>query len=176
MSADAFAAAIGKGAGMVRPRLSQALKAGLIFGLIEATTPLFGWALGRAASNWLQAWDHWIAFALLTGLGLHMIYHALQEPGVDEQMQSRRHGVLALALTGFATSIDAMAVGVGLAFTQVSILWVAAVIGLCTFSMVTLGVMLGRALGSLVGKRAEILGGVVLIGVGIGVVWEHLVR
>ena len=73
MSTDAFAAAIGKGVAMGRPRLSDALRTGLIFGVIEAITPVLGWLLGKAASVYVQAWDHWIAFALLLGLGLHMI-------------------------------------------------------------------------------------------------------
>ena len=79
-----------------------------------------------------------------------------------------------IALTGLATSIDAMAVGVGLAFVQVNILVVSAVIGLCTFAMVSIGIMAGRALGSLIGKWAEALGGLVLIAVGATILYEHL--
>ena len=95
------------------------------------------------------------------------------DPGdVDERPQS--HSFWVLALTGLATSIDALAVGVGLAFVDVSIGWVAAAIGLATFTMVTVGVMLGRALGGIAGRRAEILGGLLLIGIGAAIVFEHL--
>ena len=166
MSTDAFAAAIGKGAAMKRPQLSQALRAGLIFGVIEAITPVIGWLLGKGASRYIQAWDHWIAFVLLLGLGLHMIWNGLK-PEPDEPVdEAKHHGVLGLAVTGLSTSIDALAVGVGLAFVDTPIAVVAVVIGVCTFSMVTLGVMLGRVLGAMVGKRAELIGGIVLMGVG----------
>lgn len=174
MSTDAFAAAIGKGAAMTRPRLRQALRAGLIFGVIEAITPLIGWLLGKSASRYIQAWDHWIAFALLLALGLHMIRSGLK-PEPDEPLdEAKKHGFVGLAFTGLSTSIDALAVGAGLAFVDTPIVVVAAVIGLCTFSMVTLGVMLGRVLGAMVGKRTEIMGGVILIGVGVMIVYEHM--
>jgi putative Mn2+ efflux pump MntP len=166
MSTDAFAAAIGKGAAMKRPQLSQALRAGLIFGVIEAITPVIGWLLGKGASRYIQAWDQWIAFVLLLGLGLHMVWNGLK-PEPDEPVdEAKHHGLLGLALTGLSTSIDALAVGVGLAFVDTPIAVVAVVIGVCTFSMVTLGVMLGRVLGAMVGKRAELIGGIVLMGVG----------
>ncbi|HZX71751.1 MAG TPA: manganese efflux pump MntP family protein [Rhodanobacter sp.] len=174
MSTDAFAAAIGKGAAMAKPRLSQALRAGLIFGVIEAITPVLGWLLGKGASRYIQTWDHWVAFGLLLALGLHMIWNGLK-PEPDEPVdEAKKHGFVALALTGLSTSIDALAVGVGLAFVDIPIAVVAVVIGLCTFSMVTLGIMLGRVLGAMVGKRAEVLGGVILIGVGAVILYEHL--
>jgi len=172
MSTDAFAAAIGKGAAMRNPRWRDALRAGLVFGLIEATTPIVGWLLGSSASDLVEAWDHWIAFGLLAALGLHMIHKALRG-GTDDDATPQR-GLGALALAGLATSIDALAVGVGLAFVEVDILAVAAVIGLCTFVMVTAGVMAGRALGQVLGRRAEIAGGVILILVGAMIVYEHV--
>ena len=175
MSTDAFAAAIGKGAAMTRPRLPQALRAGVIFGVIEAITPVIGWLLGNAASRFLEAWDHWLAFALLVGLGLHMIHQAMQPVDDDAATAGDGHAsVFKLAIAGLATSIDAMAVGVGLAFADVHIAVVAIVIGLCTFTMVTLGIMLGRALGMVIGRRAEIAGGAILIIVGSVILYEHL--
>lgn len=173
MSTDAFAAAIGKGAAMRRPQLRDALRVGLVFGLIEAITPLLGWLLGRAASSYVASFDHWIAFGLLGTLGVHMIVAGLRS-GHGEEARNGRNGLLALATTGFATSIDAMAVGVSLAFLDVHIGVVATVIGLCTLAMVTLGIMLGRALGALVGKRAEIVGGLILAIVGCTILYEHL--
>ena len=179
MSTDAFAAAIGKGAAMRRPRLPDALRAGLIFGAIEAFTPLLGWLLGRAAARHVEAFDHWIAFALLGALGVHMIVAGLrpeQEEAAEQATEEsgKHQRFWTLAATGLATSIDAAAIGVSLAFLDVHIGVVALVIGLCTLVMVTLGVMLGRALGALVGKRAEIAGGVILILVGAGILYEHL--
>lgn len=175
MSTDAFAAAVGKGAAMARPRLPQALRAGLIFGVVEAITPVIGWLLGTAASRFIEAWDHWLAFGLLVALGLHMIRQAMQPADGDApEAGDANTSVLRLALAGLATSIDAMAVGVGLAFADVHIAVVAIVIGLCTFTMVTIGIMLGRALGVVIGKRAEIAGGVILIVVGSVILYEHL--
>ena len=174
MSTDAFAAAIGKGAAMSRPRLGQALRVGLIFGVIEAITPVIGWLLGKGASRYIVAWDHWIAFGLLLVLGLHMIWNGFK-PDPDEPVdEAKKHGFVGLAITGLSTSIDALAVGVGLAFVDTPIAVVAMIIGLCTFSMVTLGIMLGHVLGAVVGKRAEVIGGIILIGVGAVILYEHL--
>ena len=127
MSTDAFAAAVGKGAAMRTPRLRDALRAGLIFGVIEGLTPLLGWALGNAAAPYVRAWDHWIAFVLLVLLGLRMIRVGLRDDDAVTESPGHHHRFWALAATGLATSIDAMAVGVGLAFLDVNILVVAAV-------------------------------------------------
>ncbi|MDR6990753.1 manganese efflux pump MntP [Luteimonas sp. 3794] len=177
MSTDAFAAAIGKGAAMQRPRLPEALRAGAIFGVIEGVTPVIGWALGLAAAAYVTAWDHWIAFYLLGLLGTRMVIAGFRQDATadaDDDPRQRPHGFWNLAATGFATSVDAMAVGVGLAFLDVNIVLVAAVIGLCTFVMVTSGIMLGRVLGAIVGKRAEIIGGLILILIGSVILYEHL--
>ena len=174
MSTDAFAAAVVKGAALHRPEWREALRAGLIFGSIEATTPVVGWALGSLAAGYVEAWDHWIAFALLAGLGARMIWAGWQTTDAPAEARPTTHPFWMLALTGLATSIDAMAVGVGLAFLDVAILPVAAAIGLTTFVLVTAGVMLGRVLGTVVGKRAEIFGGIVLIGIGVAILVEHL--
>lgn len=174
MSADAFAAAIGKGTALHDPRWTEALRTGLIFGVIEAITPLVGWVLGHAAADYVNAWDHWIAFTLLGLLGLRMIVEAVRRRADVEQEKPARHGFWLLAATGFATSIDAMAVGASLAFVDVGILPVAAAIGFATFAMVTIGVMVGRILGHIAGRWAEALGGVVLIGIGATIVYEHL--
>ena len=176
MSTDAFAAAVGTGIALQRPRWREALRTGLIFGVIEAVTPVIGWALGRAASRYIAEWDHWIAFVLLCGLGVRMIIEGFKAPEVSVAPKPDRHPFWLLALTGFATSIDAMAVGVGLAFLDVDIVTVALTIGATTFLAVTAGVMLGRVLGSAAGKVAEILGGLVLVGIGSAILFEHLGR
>ncbi len=173
MSTDAFAAAVCKGAVLRRPRWTEALRTGVIFGVIEAITPLVGWALGHAAADYVKAWDHWIAFALLSILGLRMIAAALKGRDAEAEQPSR-HSFWLLAMTGFATSIDAMAVGVGLAFLDVRILPIAASIGFATFVMVTIGVMVGRLLGSIGGRWAEAVGGVVLIVIGSTSLLGHL--
>jgi len=174
MSTDAFAAAIAKGAALQRPSWREALRTGAIFGVIEAITPWVGWLIGSVAAKYASEWDHWIAFTLLAGLGARMVWIGLRSDDDDASERPQSHAFWVLALTGLATSIDALAVGVGLAFVDVHIGWVAAAIGLATFLMVTLGVMLGRALGVIAGKRAEMLGGLLLIGIGTAILFEHL--
>ncbi|UYU30479.1 manganese efflux pump MntP [Siccibacter colletis] len=172
MSMDAFAASIGKGATQRQPKFSDALRTGLIFGAIEALTPLVGWGLGTLANKVILDWNHWIAFILLVFLGARMVLEGLR--GNTDEEPCRRHSFWLLVTTAFATSLDAMAVGVGLAFLQVNILWTALAIGGATLIMSTLGIMIGRFIGPLLGKRAEILGGVVLIGIGCQILWSAI--
>ena len=173
MSMDAFAASIGKGATLHKPKFSEALRTGLIFGAIETLTPLVGWGLGMLASQFVLEWNHWIAFILLVFLGGRMIVEGFRGDSDEACEAPHRHGFWLLVTTAFATSLDAMAVGVGLAFLQVSIVTTALAIGCATFIMSTLGMMVGRFIGPLLGKRAEILGGIVLIGIGSEILWSH---
>ena len=173
MSMDAFAASIGKGASLHKPKFSEALRTGLIFGVIETITPLIGWCLGLLASQVVLEWNHWVAFILLVFLGIRMIYEGVRGNDDEEAPKLQRHGFWLLVTTAIATSLDAMAVGVGLAFLQVNIIETALAIGCATMIMSTLGMMLGRFIGPLLGKRAEILGGVVLIGIGCQILYGH---
>lgn len=173
MSMDAFAASIGKGATLHNPKFSEAVRTGLIFGAIETLTPLVGWGLGMLASQFILEWNHWIAFILLVFLGGRMIVEGFRGDSDEACEAPHRHGFWLLVTTAFATSLDAMAVGVGLAFLQVSIVTTALAIGCATFIMSTLGMMVGRFIGPLLGKRAEILGGIVLIGIGSEILWSH---
>ncbi|HHK9519923.1 TPA: manganese efflux pump MntP [Klebsiella pneumoniae] len=173
MSMDAFAASIGKGATLHKPKFSEAVRTGLIFGAIETLTPLVGWGLGMLASQFILEWNHWIAFILLVFLGGRMIVEGYRGDSDEACEAPHRHGFWLLVTTAFATSLDAMAVGVGLAFLQVSIVTTALAIGCATFIMSTLGMMVGRFIGPLLGKRAEILGGIVLIGIGSEILWSH---
>ncbi|HWM61880.1 MAG TPA: manganese efflux pump MntP family protein [Rhizomicrobium sp.] len=171
MSCDAFAAALGKGARLDRPGLGEALRTGLIFGGIEAITPVIGWVLGRGASRYIQAFDHWIAFGLLAVIGGKMIWDSLWRSGAEEKPQ--RHTFTALAVTAVGTSIDALAVGVTLALVGANIIVNALAIGAATFVMVTIGVMTGRYLGEKLGRYAEAAGGVILLVIGIKILLEH---
>ncbi len=176
MSTDAFAAAIGKGSRLRAPRLLNALKLGLLFGVIEGITPVIGWAIGSAGASYIEQIDHWVAFGLLLALGAHMIYASLNGDDDDEAEAEPqvKTSVVATALTAIGTSIDAMAVGVSFAFLDVNIALAAVLIGLATFAMVTIGALLGERLGHLVGERAEAIGGVVLIAVGSFILYSHL--
>lgn len=173
MSMDAFAASIGKGATLHKPKFSEALRTGLIFGAIETLTPLIGWGLGMLASQFVLEWNHWIAFVLLVFLGGRMVIEGFRGNSDEDDAPLQRHGFWLLVTTAIATSLDAMAVGVGLAFLQVNIIATALAIGCATLIMSTLGMMVGRFIGPLLGKRAEILGGIVLIGIGAQILWAH---
>lgn len=173
MSADAFAVSLCKGAALKKPRFRDALRTGAIFGAVEAATPLVGWLAGLAASQYVQAVDHWITFVILTIIGLKMIYECLFDQH-EEKQKKERHGALVLVMTALATSIDAMAVGVTLAFMQVNIWVCAAAIGAATFLMVTIGIMTGHYAGLKAGRYAEALGGICLISIGTIILMEHL--
>ena len=173
MSADAFAAALGKGARLDRPGWGEALRTGAIFGGIEAVTPLIGWAMGMAASRYIAAFDHWIAFGLLTVIGGKMLWDALRREEEEEE-KPKSHSLMVLVLTAIGTSIDALAVGVTLAIVGANIIINALAIGAATFTMVTIGVMTGRVLGEKFGRYAEAGGGVILIAIGIKILVDHI--
>ncbi len=173
MSADACAAAMARGASL-RPSFATAVKSGLVFGAIEALTPLIGWTLGLAASAYIAAIDHWVAFALLGGVGGKMaIEAAAAMRSRDERPPTKRSGMVGLALTALATSIDAAAVGVTLALVDANIVAVALAIGATTFTLATAGLLIGRAAGARFGPAVELLGGVGLIGIGLAILLEH---
>lgn len=178
MSADACAAAVARGA-TTKPSLLQAAKGGLVFGIIETVTPLLGWMLGLAASAYITAIDHWIAFGLLSLVGGKMAVDAGQRLfarcSVDEmeEVANKHKGILALILTAFATSIDAAAVGVTLAFVDVNIVSVALAIGLTTFVLATGGLMIGKMVGVKFGPLVELIGGLGLMAIGTGILLDH---
>jgi manganese efflux pump family protein len=171
MSADAFAAAIGKGVVLQKPKLSYAMRIGLIFGGVETITPIIGWLLGLMASSFIAAIDHWVAFAILSIIGGKMIYEGLQSHEVERK---ESHKLSVLILTAIGTSIDAMAIGATLALLNVNIWIMAAMIGAATFTMATIGVMTGHYIGTKAGKAAEILGGLCLIAIGTKILLDHL--
>lgn len=173
MSTDAFAAAVGRGASH-RPTLIKAVKAGLVFGIIEAITPLIGWSLGLLAAGFVEKVDHWIAFALLAVVGGKMIWESARPQEIGEDAAPKRSGPWVLIVTAIGTSIDAAAVGVGLALIGENIWVIAASIGFTTFVSTTIGMLIGRAVGKRFGKIAEFIGGLVLVGLGVLILLEHL--
>jgi putative Mn2+ efflux pump MntP len=172
MSVDAFAAALGKGAALHRPRLSEALRTGLIFGAVETLTPVLGWALGLAFASYVDAVDHWLSFLILGVVGGRMVISALRTPAPVEE-RAQRHSLWLLLATAVGTSIDAAAVGVTLAFIGADIARTALAIGFATFLMATAGMLIGRYLGVRLGRVAEALGGIGLILLGAKILVEH---
>ena len=177
MSVDAFAAALARGAGSLHYTWRQTVKTALIFGIVETITPLIGWLAGSLAQKFIAEYDHWLAFGLLLALGLKMIWGALHDDGDEAAAADKNRTdttLLLTVITAIATSIDSMVVGVGLAFLDANIWLTALAIGTSTTIMAAVGLRLGRLLGQKIGSRAEMAGGVVLIGIGTFILLEHL--
>lgn len=173
MSVDALIASLGRGASMGRPSFAEAARTGVVFGVVETITPLIGWAAGVVASQYMQAVDHWIAFGLLGAVGGRMFVHAFKRSAEAVAAKPDRSVGLLFA-TAVGTSLDAMAVGVSLAFLQANIVVIALSIGLATALMSTGGMLLGRMIGARFGRYAEMAGGLLLVGLGASILFEHL--
>nr|WP_246015597.1 manganese efflux pump MntP family protein [Azospirillum griseum] len=179
LSMDSFAAALGRGACLRRPGLPEAVKVGVAFGLCQFAMPLIGWSVGIAFASLVEAVDHWIAFGLLLLVGGAMIRNAFggeEEEGEADCGPSGRSGRaewLALLTTAVATSIDAAAVGAGLALVDVDMVTTSLLIGVVTFAVAFGGVLIGRAAGNRMGRWAELAGGITLIGLGTKILIEH---
>ena len=176
LSMDAFAVAICKGLAMKRFNLVQAALIALFFGGFQALMPAIGWLLGSSVVGMLEAIDHWIAFALLALVGSKMLWDAFHEDAdaSDASAQTDRVLLPELLMLAIATSIDALAVGVGFAFLDVAIAAACLLIGCTTFVLSFAGVYIGNRFGSRWEKPATIAGGVVLVVIGFKILLEHL--
>lgn len=168
LAMDAFAASIAKGTVVRKSHFRHALLIAALFGFFQGIMPLLGWQLGRFAQCCIEFLDHWVAFVLLVFIGGKMIVDAGKKK--DEKPIRLR----VLLLLAVATSIDAFAVGVSLSFLDVSILRPVFVIGGVTFLFSFAGVYIGYASGHLFEKKIEILGGIILIGMGVKILVESL--
>jgi putative Mn2+ efflux pump MntP len=172
VSMDALAVAICKGLSIQKLKLRHAIIVGLWFGAFQALMPTIGWLLGSAFTELITSIDHWVAFVLLGIIGGNMVREALSRKEDDEVDPSLAFG--AMFVLAIATSIDALAVGVTLALLNVNILATVLSIGLCTFIISTIGVKIGNVFGMKFKSKAELLGGVVLILIGLKILLEHL--
>ena len=172
LSADCFAVALSGSIGMTTVSLIAILRTALAFGGFQAMMPVIGWLAGRTVVEIIADYDHWVAFALLALVGGRMIWEAFHTSESQRGVDITRG--LALLTLAAATSIDALAVGLSLAFLKVNIALACSVIGVIAFGVTIAGFMLGGKLGKLFGKRAKAIGGVVLIGIGIRILLSHL--
>ncbi|MBD2310867.1 manganese efflux pump [Desertifilum sp. FACHB-1129] len=173
LAADAFAVAISSGITIRHITLNKALKIALFFGGFQAFMPLLGWLAGLSIQDLISSVDHWIAFGLLCLIGGKMVYEACQhEEDCDLKMNPLDTQVL-LTLS-VATSLDAFAVGLGLGILEDSIFKAAATIGGITFLLCFMGVFIGHKCGCIFQTKIEILGGLILIGIGCKILLEHL--
>lgn len=173
VAADAFAVALGKGLAVRRAVVRNALILGLAFGLAQALMPLLGWLLGSAFAEIIAPFDHWIAFGLLALVGGKMLWEAFGDGDEDQNLDGAL-GIREIIVLSIATSIDALAVGVSLTTFDVDIWQAIAVIGLVTFVLSFAAVLIGHRVGTRFRRPAEIIGGVVLIGIGASIVIDHL--
>ena len=171
LAMDSVAVSIAIGSKYKDLLLSKALFAAAVFGFFQGAMPIAGYFIGISFAEYVQAYDHWIAFVLLVGLGGKMLYEAYQNEFDDEVTDLSTKTLITLAV---ATSIDAMAIGVTFAFLQSDIYTAAGVITLITFALCIIAVYVGKKLGSLLESKAEILGGLILIVLGCKILAEHL--
>ncbi len=172
LAMDAFAVSVAAGVTIHRLHLGHALRVGFFFGAFQAGMPLVGWLAGSWARELIAAWDHWAVFGLLVAIGIKMIIEGSQDP--EEAVRRDPTHLAVLFLLALATSIDALAAGVGLAVVAVDILLAVAVIGAVTFALSFGGVLIGDRFGHLSERRLEVAGGLILIGIGTRVLLEHL--
>lgn len=176
LAMDAFSVSITNGMQCTRFRFRHALADGLTFGIFQAVMPLIGLFLGLSCLKYIEPIDHWIAFILLGGIGFNMIRGALKKEA-EEDCACNPFRLKNLLIQGVATSIDALAVGVGFS-TELSGygqgILTAAVIGVATMIISTLGVYIGKIFGGLLKQKAEIFGGAILIAIGAKILIEHL--
>ena len=171
LSMDAFAVSICKGLSVQKLLPRHLVICGLYFGGFQALMPLLGWLLGVRFQAMIANVDHWIAFILLGTIGFNMIRESRSG---DEEIPDPDFGLKSMLALALATSIDALAVGVTFAFLEVRILPAIILIGLTTFLCSGAGVKIGNLFGLKYKSRAELLGGVVLIGIGLKILIEHL--
>lgn len=172
LAMDASAVSIAKGMTLPKERIKEyALKYGLAFGLFQGLMPMIGYFAGSVFAQSIQSIDHWVAFILLTIIGINMIKESREEKETESTCCDNMKTILVLAV---ATSIDALAVGVSFAFLQVEIVYSCLIIGLVTFTLSFLCVMIGKRLGVYFQKYAEMAGGILLICLGFKILIEHL--
>lgn len=170
LSMDAFAVAICKGLSMQKMSYKNAVITGCFFGGFQALMPLIGYLLGTQFKDYITSIDHWIAFVLLSMIGINMIRESRSEgEKVDDSFSLKNMTVLSLA-----TSIDALAIGVTFAFLQVNIIPAVSMIGITTFTFSSIGVKIGNVFGVKFKSKAEFTGGIILIAMGIKILLEHL--
>lgn len=171
LSMDAFAVSVCKGLAVQRADKKTAVVCGLWFGFFQALMPVIGFFLGRIFADAIEAVDHWVAFGLLSIVGVNMIKEALEDEESSADADLSPKAMLPLAV---ATSIDALAVGVSLAMAEVNIWTAVALIGVTTFLLSAAGSLVGGVFGRKYEKKAEIFGGVTLIFLGLKILLENL--
>jgi len=172
LSFDSFAVSISSGVAKTKIRFLAATRIAFSLAFFQALMPLIGWLIGKQIIKYVESTDHWIAFTLLCLLGMKMIYESFKHSGNKPSFNPLH--TLTLVGMSLATSIDALIVGISFGFLRYNI-WISLlVIGIVTFIISMLGILFGKRTGEWLGKWAEILGGLILIGIGTKILIQHL--
>lgn len=172
LAMDAFAVSLGIGTTRYAAGPRPLFRLSFHFGLFQALMPVLGWFAGSTVASLISGVDHWIAFGLLSFVGGRMIRSGLDRDGEALTSDPSRGGHL--VMLAVATSIDAFAIGLSLAMLRVSILYPSIVIGVITAGLSFLGLLIGHRMGQKFGKRMEIAGGLILVGIGLRLLITHL--
>ena len=171
LAMDAFAVSLANGIIIKKVKLTDCLKFGLFFGIFQFVMPIIGWVLGITISGYISMFDHWIAFLLLSFIGIKMIYESLKG---DETKKEKPLNWKNMTILAISTSIDALAVGINFAVMGARVIISSVIIGVTAFIISFFGVILGKKLGNKIKSSAEVFGGIILISVGIKILIEHL--
>ena len=172
MDAMAVSATRGLAAPVIRPR--HVFLVASFFGGFQALMPVMGWVIGSWVGPLIQAWDHWIAFLLLSAIGLKMLWEARATNGAETRATGDPFALRVMLVLALATSVDALAVGVTLPMLGAPLVMSLVTIGVTTAVLSAVGLFAGRRFGALLGKRLDAFGGLVLIGLGVRILIQHL--
>jgi putative Mn2+ efflux pump MntP len=174
LAMDAFTVAVGISLRPEQRSLRQAIRLSVSFGFFQFVMPILGWLAGTKILPLIQAIDHWVAFGLLLLIGSRMIYSSFRSQNLSQHRSPDSSGGWALLILSIATSVDAFAVGLSFAAIGAEILYPSVIIGVVAFFITFLGTKLGPILGQIVGRRSELLGGIILVLIGIKILTDHL--
>jgi putative Mn2+ efflux pump MntP len=172
LAIDAFVVSIISGGAYKQLHVKHALRMALFFGGFQALMPLIGFMAGLSVKDYIESYDHWIAFGLLAAVGGKMIYESFKIKSIEEKFDPSN--IFVLLMLSVATSIDALAIGITLSLITSSIIAAIIIIGLVTFVLSYLGVYIGKRFGHFFENKIEAAGGIILIGIGIKILFEHL--
>lgn len=173
LAMDAFAVSVGLSVAQKGLKRNQTLRLAFHFGFFQFLMPLIGWLAGLSFMDSIRDVDHWVAFAFLFIIGCKMVYEAVRGKDKLREAAGDQTKGLSLFLLSIATSIDAFAVGISFAALEMNILYPSLVIGIVAFLLTLLGTSIGPVLGKAVGRRAELLGGFILVLIGIKIIIDH---
>jgi putative Mn2+ efflux pump MntP len=173
LAMDAFAVSLGIGTSGRAQDFRSRFRLAFHFGIFQALMTLLGWLAGSTIANFISTFDHWVALALLGYVGINMIRSGLNAS--DNSLWANPSKGKTLIMLCVATSLDAMAVGLGMAMVHTPIVFPATLIGIVTLSLSAMGLGLGGKLGKTFGKRMEVLGGLILLAIGLRILYIHLV-